>query len=135
MEEQEPQLISLDMDTTEWVDIQIATPYQMFFPGSDPFGDEIDISPPRFPCLPAPTGFAAIVRPGEIPDPVGPPSLFVDSPDIPGWFLSEQLTPARDLMGFQSSLSPINSIPSRDSGECQSSSSSVASDDLVMWDC
>ena len=32
--------------------------------------------------------------------------------------------------GFQSSLSPIDSIPYGDSGECQSSSSSVASDDL-----
>ena len=68
--------------------------------------------------------------PGEIPDPVGPPSLFADSPEIPGWFVSEQMTPARDLMGFQSSLSPINSIPSGDSGERQSSSSSVASDGL-----
>ena len=44
--------------------------------------------------------------------------------------MSEQTTPVRDLMGFQSSLSPINSIPSGDSGERQSSSSSVASDGL-----
>ena len=33
-------------------------------------------------------------------------------------------------MGFQSSLSPIDSIPSGDLGERQSSSSSVVSDDL-----
>ena len=132
VEDPESQLVSLDtdLDTTEREDTQIATPTYVLFPGSDPFGDEIDISPPRFPYLPAPLGFATIVRLGEIPDPVGPPSLFADSPDIPGWFLSEQLTPERDLMGFQSSLSPIHSIPSGDSGECQSSSSSEASDDL-----
>ena len=74
--------------------------------------------------------FAPIVQPGDIPDPVEPPSLFADSPEIPGWFLSGQPTPARDLMGFQSSLSPISSVPSGNSVGHLSSSSSVASDDL-----
>ena len=85
MEEQESQLISLDtdLDTTERDNIHIATPTDVLFPGSDPFGGEFDILSPCFPCLMAPPGFDAIVRSGEIPDPAGPPSLFADSPDIP----------------------------------------------------
>ena len=132
VEEPESALVHLDMDldTTKREDIQIATPTYVLFPGSDPFVDLIAISPPRFPYLPAPPGFAPNVRPGEILDPVEPPSLFADPPEILGWFLSEQSTPARDLMGFQSSLSPISSVPSGDSVERPSSSSSLASDDL-----
>ena len=131
VEEPESALVPLDtdMDTTEWEDIQIATPTYVLFPGSDPFEDLIDISPPGFPYLPAPPGFVPIVRPGEIPDPVEPPSLFADSPEIPGWFQTEQPAPARDLIGFQLSLSPISSVPSGDSVERPSSSSLVASDD------
>ena len=131
VEEPESPLVPLDtdLDTTEREDIQIATPTYVLFPGSDPFVDLIDISPPRFPYLPALPGYAPIVWPGEIPDPVEPLSLFTDSPEIPGWFLSEQPTPVRDLMGFQSSLSLISSVPSRDSVEHPSLSSSMASDD------
>ena len=51
----------------------------MLFPGGDPFEDLIELSPPRFPYLPAPPGFAPIVRPSEIPDQVEPPSPFADS--------------------------------------------------------
>ena len=130
VEEAESQLVPLntDLDTTKREDIKIATTTYVLFPGSDPFVDVIDISPPGFPYLLAAPGFASTVRPSEIPDPVVPSSLFADSQEIPRWFLSEEPTPARNLMGFQSSLSPISSIPSGDSMERPSSSSSVASD-------
>ena len=60
----------------------------MLFPGGDPFEGLNEISSPHYPYLPAPPGFAPIIRPGEIPDP-----LFADSPALPGWFLSEQPAP------------------------------------------
>ena len=97
VEEPESALVPLatDLDTTERKDIQIATPTYVLFPGSDPSEDLIDISPPRFPYLPAPPGFAPVVQPSDISDPVEPPSLFADSPEIAGWFPSEQPTPPR----------------------------------------
>ena len=55
VEEPESHLVplSMDLDNTEWEDIQIATPTYVLFPGGDPFGDEI------------PPGFAPIIRPGD----------------------------------------------------------------------
>ena len=39
----------------------------------------------------------------------------LDSLALPGWFLSEQPAPARELLGLQSSLSPISCVNSGDS--------------------
>ena len=61
----------------------------------------------------------------KFPDPVGPPSVFADSPDIPDartGFDGISVIVVSDLYN--------NSIPSGESGERQSSSSSVASDNL-----
>ena len=89
----------------------------------------------RFPYLPAPPGFTTIVRPGDIPGPAESPSLVADSPAFPGWFLSEQLALARELLGLQSSLSLISCVHAGDSvGRLSSSSSWRQTIWMVMWD-
>ena len=117
-----------DLDTTEREDIQIATPTYALFPSGDPFEDLNEISSPRFPYLPVPLGFTPIIRPGDIPDAVESPSLFADSPALPGWFLSEQPATTRELLGLQSLLSLISRVHSGDSVGRLSSSSSVVLD-------
>ena len=86
---------SVPPNTTEQDDIPISTPTYLLFSGGDPLEDLNEILSPRFPYLPAPLGFTPIVRPGDIPDAVESPSLFADSPALPGWFLSEQPAPIR----------------------------------------
>ena len=49
----------------------IAPPTYVLFPFVDPSDDEDMLSPPRFPYLSAPPGFAPIGQPGALPGPAG----------------------------------------------------------------
>ena len=110
-----------------------ARPIYALFPSDDPFEVSDGISTPRFPYLPAPPGFTPIAKPGDIPWPAGWPagstSLHDASPTLPGWYPPAPPGYDHDLLGLSLTISPIERVPSGDSVECVSSSSSVASDD------
>ena len=81
--------------------------------------------------MPAPSGFTQIIRPGDIPGPDDSPSLINDSLALLEWSPPPPENPGPDhpLLGLPSSLSPIHSVPSGDSMDHISASSSVASND------
>ena len=99
------------------------------FPKEDPFDVLDGISPPRFPYLPAPPGFTPIAKPGDILWPAGSASLHDVLPALPGRYHPEPPGYELNVLGLSMTISPIDRVPSGDSVERCSSSSSVASDD------
>ena len=72
-EQLDPPDQSLQEDTLhhDRVAVMIAPPTYVLFPSVDPFEEEELLSPPRFPFLLAPPGFAPLSHPGDLPGPTG----------------------------------------------------------------
>ena len=75
-----------DREPLDWGHIQFTQPAYVLFPSEEPMDDSDGVSTLGFPSLPAPPGFIQTVRPGDIPEPAGPSSLFDSSPMLPGWY-------------------------------------------------
>ena len=73
--------------------------------------DDYDgVSTLGFPSHPAPPGFIQTVRPGDIPEPAGPSSLFDSSPTFPEWYPPAPPDNAQDVLRLFLSLSPIDRV-------------------------
>ena len=78
-------LTKRDMEPLDRGLIQFAQPAYVLFPSEESMDDSDGVLTLGLPSLPTLPGFIPAVRPGDIPEPAGPSSLFDSSPTLPGW--------------------------------------------------